>query len=559
MIAPHFNSLCKQAELYYYDFTIDENDKSIPEFLIDHIEHCQNCRMHISQLNSVLSKTKDYDASKHNQAGLGITAMLKLHFAYINEPVTCDVVKPFLPNLSDIRVPTPITAHLNHCPKCYEDSEAIRELNLSHKQSRLLSQLFAHKTTSNNISCAEAQEAIPSVASMVFSETNAETLMHLCSCPQCNKLLYQHREMAIRGLLRTSLVPHEFPCEKVSARDFFDYVIPYGINPTNDQYVKFRESLISHLRTCPDCLTKMQEVHAAIYKIYTRVESDVVTTYQIDESAKNQAISQIDDLYAGFPIKVDVKQREEIQIKPPVSSVDFTSTSNKKVSARKFAPLIKTGAVAAAVIFTAAVLLHNIPTAGASALEKIYDAVVKVQNVHIASYVPDHEEPVQEKWVSRSLNMYMNKTGEKCVLWDIANSIRKMKSLDTGITETNKLTTENIADIEKEIGGSVGLIPFYGISNIPENSEWSRVANEDLENAVKGVEAYDLMWAMKGYTGSLILNKWRFFVDSKTNLPERTEFYQKLPTEDEYIFISSMEVEYLSDTEMLSVIKDVSF
>ena len=109
------------------------------------------------------------------------------------------------------------------------------------------------------------------------------------------------------------------------------------------------------------------------------------------------------------------------------------------------------------------------------------------------------------------------------------------------------------------MGGSIGLIPFYSISGLPENSDWSRVADKDLETHTKNIEVYDLIWKIKGYGGFLTFNKWRFFVDSKTNLPERTEFYQKLPSDEEYILISSMEVEYLSDTEMLNLIKNISF
>jgi hypothetical protein len=53
--------------------------------------------------------------------------------------------------------------------------------------------------------------------------------------------------------------------------------------------------------------------------------------------------------------------------------------------------------------------------------------------------------------------------------------------------------------------------------------------------------------------------RWRFFIETKTSLPKRTEFYQKLPTDNEYIFISAMEVEYLSDNKMQEVIKGASF
>ncbi len=564
MIAFGSNSLCKQAELYYYDFILDESRKSVPEFIIDHIEQCQNCREQLSRLKSVLSQTEDYTEPKQEQVNHAVTAMLKLHFAYIGEAVTCKIVRPFLPNLSDpdlkIRIPTPITAHLDNCQQCSEDLETIRKLDLSRKQLRCLSRFFADSSATNNISCTEAQDAISPVVSMVFSKVRPETLRHLCTCSECSELLYQYREMTRRGLLKTTLVQHEFPCEKVSARDFFDYVIPYEIDPANDQYVKFRESLISHLRICPSCLAKMQQLHAAIYGIYQRAESDVVTIYQIGESAKTQKVDETEELYADFPIKVEVKQREEIKAEQPVVPIDFTAARKQKVSVKRLKPFrIGAMATAAAVIFIVAIFLQNTPTAGASALEKIYNAVAAVRNVHIASFVPDDQQPVQEKWVSRTLNIYMIKTAEKYVLCDIAGGVTKIKNLDTGTAETDKLTAEDISDVEKKMGGSIGLMPFYSISGLPENAEWNRVADEDLETYTEGIEVYDLVWTRKGYDGFLIFNKWRFFVDSKTNLPERTEFYQKLPADNEYVLISSMKIEYLSDTEMQTTVEEVFF
>lgn len=561
MIAHGFNSLCKQAELHYYDFILDESRNSVPDFIIDHIEQCQHCRGQLNRLKSVLSQTEDQSESEQRQVGRAVTAMLKLHFAYIGEPVSCEIVRPFLPNLLEpvleVRIPTPITAHLDNCQQCSEDLETIRKLNLNRKQLRRLSQLFADNSSAGNVGCTEAQKIIPSAVSMVFNEIDSEVLKHLCTCPDCNERLYQYREMTLRGLSRTSLVQHDFPCDKVSARDFFDYVIPYGIDIANDQYVKFRESLISHLRSCPSCLTKMQELHTTIHGICQRVESDVVTVYQIDESAKTQTVNEAEELYAGFPIKVDVKRHEDIE--QPVKPIDFAS-AKQEFSLKKFKHFrIGAVATAAAVIFIAAVLLRNVSTAGASALGKIYDAVATVKNVHIASFVPDNQEPVQERWVSRTLNMYMTKTAEKYVLWDIADGVTKIKYLDTGTTEIDKLTAENITDVERKMGGSIGLIPFYGISGLPDNSDWGRVADEDLETATEGVEVYDLMWTRRGYNGFPIFNKWRFFVDSKTSLPKRTEFYQKLPADNEYILVSAMEIEYLSDTEMLSVIKNTSF
>lgn len=564
MIAFGSNSLCKQAELYYYDFILDENRKSVPEFIIDHIEQCQHCQEQLSRLKSVLSQTEDYTEPEQEQVNHAVTAMLKLHFAYIGEAVTCKIVRPFLPNLSDpdfkIRIPTPITAHLDNCRQCSEDLETIRKLDLSRKQLRCLSRFFADSSATDNISCTEAQDAIPPVVSMVFSEVRPETLKHLCTCPECSELLYQYREMTRRGLLRTTLVQHEFPCEKVSARDFFDYVIPYEIDPPNDQYVKFRESLISHLRICPSCLAKMQQLHTTIYGIYQRAESDVATIYQIGESAKTQIIDETEELYADFPIRVEVKQREEIKAEQPVAPIDFTAARKQTSSANKIKPFrIGAVATAAAVIFITAIFLRNTPTAGASALEKIYNAVAAVKNVHIASFVPDSREPIQEKWVSRTLNIYMTKTAKSYVLWDVADGVTKIKHLNTGIAEIDKLTTEDISDVEKKMSGSVGLMPFDSISGLPENAELSRVADEDLETYTEGIEVYELTWDRKKYGGSVTSWKWRAFVDADTNLPQRAEWYVKLTAETDYILDSVMIVKYLSETEMQNTIKKVFF
>lgn len=560
MIAPGFSSLCKQAELYYYDFIFDESHKSIPKFIIDHLEQCQHCQEQTTQLNRVLLlQTEGYIESEQRKTRCAVTMMLKLHFAYIGEPVTCQIVKPFLPNPSEIKIPTPITTHIDNCPQCSEDLEAIRKLNLSHKQLHRLSQLFGDNSTENNVTCAEAQKAIPSVVSMVFSKIDSKVLKHLCTCPDCSEMIYRHRENTLNGLLRTSLVQHDFPCDKVSAKDFFDYVIPYEIDLTNDQYAKFRESLISHLRTCPDCLDKMQELHTAIYEIYKRVESDVVTTYQIDEPAKAQPASEAGEIYAGFPISVDVRHREEVKVEQLFSPIDFAASIKQKSSLKKLKPMLRTGAIAAAVIFIAAVLLRNIPTAGAAALEKIYGAVAEVKNVHIASFVPDKKEPIQEKWVSRTLNIYLTKTAGQYILWDIADGVRKVKHSDAGPTEINKLTYDKIADIEKEIGGSLGLIPFYSIANLPEGSNWNRVSNEDPEAYNVGIEVYDLTWDRKKYDGSVISWKWRVFVNAETSLPQKTEWYVKLAADTDYILDSVMTIEYLSETDVQTILKRISF
>ena len=563
MIAPNPNLLCRQAKLYYYDFLWGESSEVIPESIVDHIARCQHCQGQIDQLKAILSEVDDLEPEQR-QVGPAIIHMLKLHFAYIGRSVTCKTVRPFLPCLLDpaleIRIPTPITTHLDNCPQCSEDLETIRGLNLNRKQLRRLSQLFAERTAKDNVSCPQARAAILAVVMMALRETNAEVLKHLCICPDCRKQLYQFRETVRGELLHAEAAPSKFPCEEVSATDIFDYVIPYGIEPSDDQYAKFRKSFTSHAAGCPKCLGKMQQLHDTVHGVAERPESEVVTIYHIAESAKVQALSETDNLYAGFPIGVEIASREDevtADVSAPID--DYGATLKQKASAMNFRPLFKTAVAAAAVILIGVVLFLSIPTAKAVTIDEIYKALEKVKNVYIATIVPNNKEPTQEKWVSRTLNIYMTKTGKQLVLWDLPNKVRKAKRLGANLIEITPLSGELIAEVEKKMSGSLGLMPFYDISDIPADAEWSRITDDSLKATAKDTELYDLMWIEKAYDGSIVFQKWRFFVNAETNLPQKVEWYKKLAIDDGFVLETTTVVEYLSDSEIQTVIKDSSF
>jgi len=564
MIAHNPNSLCRQAELFYYDFLYNESHRLIPEPFVNHIEQCQHCRQQINQLKAALSQAEGFE-TQQRQVSSAVTAMLKLHFAYIGKPVTCNIVKPFLPTLLDqasaMSIPTPIVTHLCNCPKCSEDLDMIRCLNLNRKQLCRLSQLFAEKSAESNIACSKAQNAIPSVASMVFSETNSEVLKHLCKCPVCRGLLYKERQRICDSLPEYTKSP-EFPCESVSTTDIFDYVVPYGLDPASDQYAKFRKSFTSHVVTCPNCLAKMQTLHDTVYYIVERPESEVATIYNIEESTGVGVTSESNDIYAGFPISVEVVNREdEVNAGQPASTIGFRGALKQKVSAMNLKPLVKAAIVTAAVISIAAALFFNMPAAKAVTIDQIYKALEKVKNVYISSFVPDKEEPIQEQWVSRTFKIQQIKTKKESVLWDLPNRVRRTKYLDTDLIGTKPLSDGKIAEIEKRISGYWGLMPFSNMSDRPDDAKWSRVTGDDLKGAgvTEGIRVYDLMWLEKAYDGSVTFRKWRFFVEPETNLLQKTEYYEKLPADSEYTLYLVMVVEYLSDSEMQVVIEEASF
>jgi hypothetical protein len=550
--------VCEEAELYYYDFILGEGHELIPEHIVQHINQCQKCQEQLSELKVALSQADSID-TEQNRANSAKATMLKLHFAYIGKPVTCQTVKPFLPTLLDpalqIRIPTPITAHLDNCHQCSIDLETIRRLNLNRNQLSRLSQLFTEVPHKHRVGCSQAHAAILFVVLMTLRETDEDVLKHLCICRDCRKALYEYRE-TVRKEVESEVEQQEFPCEKVLAADIFDYVVPYGLDPMKDQYTRFRESFTSHIRRCPRCLAKMQQLHETVYAIADRADSEIVTVYNIAESSKGSVESGSIDLYKGFPISVNVIEPEKARVVESPFAGSSIAVLRQKLTAIRIRPIIKIGIAVAAALLIGIGLLLSTPSAKAVTIEQIYKAIDKIRNVHVASFVAGRKEPIQEKWMSRALNVYMTKTEEKFVLWDLQNRVKKTKHLGSNLAETTVLSDDIIGETRQRMAGSLGLMPFYDISDIPADAEWNHISDAGVETYSEETKVYDLTWAK--YGGSVTF-KWRFFVDPVTNLPHKIEIYQKLPAEDEYIFMSSMEVEYLSDSKMQDIIKGTSF
>lgn len=459
MITQNHNSLCEEAKPYYYDCLCEESCGLIPQSINSHIEQCPHCQKQINRLKVVLSQ-KDCFKSQQGQDSSAVTTMLQLHFAYIGEHVTCETVRPFLPGMLDpaieIRIPTPITAHLDNCMQCAEDLKAIQKLNLNSTQLFGLSQFFAKGPSRNT-------------------------------------------------------------------RDFSEM--------------------------------------ASVSAMAERADSEIVTIYHVDESAKARQTGKSDDLYAGFPISVEVIE-QKVDFEQPVPTINFAAALKEKVSAINLKPFLKIGVAAAAVILIGFALLLNTPSAKAVTLEQIYKAIEIVKNVHILKSMPDETKLptkiTEERWVSRTLGIDMSKTEKELIYSNINKMQRKILPFDTGVIETNQLLEDDLPGIKQIISGSLGLMPFSDVSKIPSDSQWHRV-DDDIPEAAEGIEIYELKWTKGKYSGSSEFKMWRVFADAKKSLPQRVEWHTKLNEDDEFVLETVMVVEYLDESEMQIVIKDAGF
>ena len=140
------NSICEKAKVYYYDYLMKQNVELIPAEIAEHLEQCKRCKLQVELLSKELEHV---DSGKNAEVNSAVVTNLRLHFAYADKPVGCKIVRPFLPGLVDetlkVRIPTPITVHLDNCEKCEGEFERIRGLGLGQKELFKLAQDFASK------------------------------------------------------------------------------------------------------------------------------------------------------------------------------------------------------------------------------------------------------------------------------------------------------------------------------------------------------------------------------------------------------------------------------
>ncbi len=554
MIANQKHYLCTDSEPYYYDLACYQNVEQIPAHILQHAENCSVCRAEIEQLQTIIEQTCPDSVSGDDMNPDVVIKNLSLHLRCSGQLVDCGVVRVFLSSLADsalpVRIPTPITIHVEKCQQCADDLAAIQQLNLSHKQLCALGQIFGEECDSNHDVCKEAQGTMKAVAGMSFKGISHETLKHICVCPECRKSLYQQRQTLLSAAADSELDTADSLC---TPTDIFDYCFPYGIDPANDQYAGFRPAFVSYVSANKTCLEKMQQLHTTVTGIMERMASGIVTRVEIDQSAKQPAGSDTDDVYAEWPMTVEVFDHTASFFASEIKKEDGVkiagSAQRKKVATTsRFKPLKRT-AVAAAILLIA-LLAFNIRTAKAIDLKEVYAALSQIHNICISRFAPDKIEPIQQEWVSRTLNIRMFKTGDRFTLWDIDEGIRKTKMSISSATEVVTPSADLLLKFSKSITNSFGFMPFNSLSNLPENSQWNKVEDLDKDAVVEGTEVYDLTCVEQGERP----RRWRVWVDSTTKLPKKTLWHIKRMPNEDYALEARMQIDYCTEDDINAIV-----
>lgn len=522
---------CEEAEKYYYDFVYAGRNVAIPREIVHHMDTCRKCQGQLEQLKTVIG---NLDSGSGGLWDMGPTKadVLRLHFAFTDEPIGCGDVRPFLPTLLDpsteVGIPTPITAHIEKCSACRNDLQTIRGIGLKAEQLQRLSQVFSENGRDDSVSCTDARTDLLFTVLMTFRETDSCVLRHICCCQDCRRLLYEHRASLLAELCERQL--HEgFPCQEIKATDIFDYVVPYGLDPSGDQYAKFRESLTSHLRDCPTCIEKMQQLHETVYGIAERDESDVVTVFHVRPSDEPQSRTNPEDIYGSFPVAVDVLSKgraEELKAAPP--RIANSPAAGRRTSRTFIGRMARVAAVLVIAGFVGSALLFNSQNVQADRLGDIRAALVKADHMHVKRYSSDGGAPVQEEWISRSLNFYLVEEFGKATLYNLEQNTKTTRDLLTSIATEVPIPLEEREDIRSTIAGTLDLVP-YTLRELSKGADPFRsIIDEKLPSRQDSERIYELTVADNMDPDYPVLRTRRFYLHPETNRPYKVMLWQTI-------------------------------
>ncbi len=217
-------------------------------------------------------------------------------------------------------------------------------------------------------------------------------------------------------------------------------------------------------------------------------------------------------------------------------------------------------AAAAAMILIASALFLSTLSKDAVTIEELSGTFGKAGNVCVSTFKAGLTIPYQQAWTSQSMKMRLFKTGSgnqaQFALWDMPNKVKMTMYLST--VQTQELTEQMLAELEKSVTPLSGISPFSYIRDIPEEAQWKRISGPAVTSVVPGSEVYELLWAQQDTASeAVVYRKWRVFVDAGTSLPKRAELYISSGLEQEYKLESFVVITYPGESEIQDIVRNI--
>jgi hypothetical protein len=291
--------------------------------------------------------------------------------------------------------------------------------------------------------------------------------------------------------------------------------------------------------------TDSQEVRAAfpaVADMLERPDSGIATRFTFNESAEPNS----GELQTSRLIEVEVIDRRQA-----------AAANRRQALTLNLKRYIRPAIAAAAVLLVGLALFFATPTIGAVDVGYVFKVLKDADNIHATLFDAGKTEPVGERWISRPLNKYMAKVGQELTLWDISRNSRIVKASQDATPQVVAFTQAGMALAKRRLEDLPDIKPFRNESFVPPDAKWDRVPDDALPSGTQGYEVYDLEWTAEIDTNGATMRRWRVFMDPTTDLPEKVQYFRKLPGEAEYALRHERTLEYPSDADMRADIERV--
>ena len=510
------NVSCEDVEVYYHDFILDPDDPSVPVFVTEHLRHCPHCLGQIDRLRKILDQSVD------GCADMDLVAELQRHFELLGDRVDCHHVKAILPTLLDsslrIRIPTPVTVHIDHCQECAQDLEALKCLGLESAQLARLRRLYAEAPEVCTVSESCMAVHVEHLGSVSLAGLEGESAKHCCLCPRCRDEIYERRQALLE---RLGSAQGRGTCSRdLSMTEIFDYAVPYGRSDDAS------DDLGEHLRSCPVCLEKLQLLHSTVYGVLERTDSPIATVYTARASEPAEAVLSTDP-YASHSIEVQVSGTED--------RTESIPTGVRWVSS----PTVKATFLAAALIPLAIIFWLSLPSASGLSVGQIVDMVASAPAVHVQRYdsLMGPESPLMEVWMTPETVVVA--TPPKRMVYDLERNRKLEVGLGLASPQWNVLDRNEIARVRSTIDS---LFQFPN-----KNGQLQRIDSESNTAIPEDTEVWELAWEDPASSGASILRRWRVSIDPLTRRPEKIEYDEEFRGEE---IVTTTYLSYPSSTEV---------
>jgi hypothetical protein len=524
---------------------------------------------------------------------------LSRHFRCLGKEITCARVRPFLPGLllsaEPVRIPTPITVHLDHCLQCADDLQALRDLDLTEEQLERLEELYRREQagTDSNLDsssfvsrgvarlgalcrhleekrrCRRARPWIPVFVDGGIDEIDGEILDHLSTCPRCRALVHDARRELLERQEATFWPPPGCCAgvcdENVPTAELFDYAIPYDWEGTTLESADVADTGIApgQVRLCRACLQRIQELAGTLYGIAARADSGVTTIYHtVDPDAPDQADCEpqpivqgpshgdtpdgpdaIDptapgdraDRYARYPIRVQV-----FHALPQPAAAE---SPRSRLACNPQVRLLLRTAIAAAAVIPLALLLVRTSTASGITLAQMFRALAKAENVYVATFDVPTGRLVREHWISRPANLVLTATPQERTLYDLGAKKKYALAAPGEPAETMALDERGYAGCRRLMDACLG----FAQNDIPHDAKWTHVSGTEK------IETYELTYLERGSAGVAFSRRWRIALDSSNQRPKALEAFWRVSPQDDWKGAQRTEIRYLAEEEAKTV------